>query len=1336
MPEHGIRGLLCAARRLSGRGFFSQLATRNSQLVLLLAAVTVLTAAAQQPPPPPVEGGTIRGFVLGTGGPVGGARIQLSGVAYSDATLTRDDGSFEFKVDKLGAYAFRADSPGYRPARGTVRVEVPGQVATPTIRLSQSSLHVRVFSQSAEGSVRPLPEAELLATPRDGTGATEGVTDAAGEFYFGSLRPGSYTLKASLAGYMPATSEVFIPGSGDTISTTLALSKGPSIPVSRARQAPYRTPQLPSDTVRAIYQDSGGYVWFATDRGVAQFDGANFESSEAAGSRLAAVGTADVRAVAEFDGSVWFGTADGLRRIVGGGVGAQGVPELEGQALRSIAVDPSGVAWVATSAGLFRKDGDGFIRVADGEYFNLTVDAVDGSLWIVGGPPPGLFRAAGAQSPLAPFAPAASLGGLPVQSVLRTRGGALLVGTAAGAYQLAGERLEPFLGEAVRGAVSSMAEDARGNIWFGTDRGAILYDTRRPATDFFLTGERINGLMNDRERSLWLATDEGAYRFDLYSFVPITTSQGLINNNVAWVYPDRAAPDGRGLWFATGGGVQRSDGTEFELFEGLPTGAGVRHVTRDGSGRMWLSTSDGLFLAEGDALVRVSEEGASAVAETPDGRIWAATDAGVRVFNGRELEPVPDLAHYTPTRVFAIGEDLWLATDRNAVRYNPRRRSVEVVDAGRGLQGRIVRWVTADRGGRVWLATDYGVEVLEPRNLRKLEDNGGVEAGADAQALLLDADGFMWVGMGGGRVRKIAFYEGGVVDTSLGPEELGVATAINAIVQDASGAIWFATDAGATQHLPVRTAPMVSGRVEVDGRPVGDQLVPPGPHTIRFLFHGISMIGGIRYLYRFDEQGPWQLLPVRAEAAREIAYPQERIASGTHLLELRALNRDLYGVDAAPTPIRLRVDVPIWRKAWFYGLSLFVVTGLAAGAGVAYRYKTREYTLPPELRTHVPIEPNPYIVGNPIRSESMFFGREDDFRYVRTKLEGASQGVVVVLCGDRRTGKSSILYQILNGRLGARFIPVFVDLQEMVVSNDREFFRRVARHVAEAVGMDRAEVDAYGFADAALNPYHQFVDFLDDVLARIGDRALLVLIDEYELLEAKVEEGRLSTDIFLFLAGLMDNKERLSFVFTGSRRLEDRDRRYWREILRRSFFRKIGFLSPNDARRLVTEPVTGRVVYGRGVLDRIVRLTAGQPFYTQVVCQTAVDYLNEHRRNALTNRDLARVVEEITDHPLPQMIYFWDALSPDERVVLALLAEDLDSVGDQGWSTAGDIAALIGRIKAPVDLSENTIHLTLEELFRTEVLEKNALEGYRFRIDLLRLWVRRSHSIWQVLKER
>ena len=167
---------------------------------------------------------------------------------------------------------------------------------------------------------------------------------------------------------------------------------------------------------------------------------------------------------------------------------------------------------------------------------------------------------------------------------------------------------------------------------------------------------------------------------------------------------------------------------------------------------------------------------------------------------------------------------------------------------------------------------------------------------------------------------------------------------------------------------------------------------------------------------------------------------------------------------------------------------------------------------------------------------------------------------------------------------------------------------------------------------------------------------------------------------------------------------------------------------------LIRRPVEGRLHYDDAVVSRIVRLTSGQPFYTQALCQSLVDQANETHVAVATPESLEHVVGNLAENPLPQMIYAWDALSADEKVVLSLLAMQLDAMGEYGWASAADLVAFAEREKAPVDLSEHTIHLTLEELFRTEVLEKSPFESYRIRIDLLRLWIRRSHSIWQVLK--
>ena len=56
--------------------------------------------------------------------------------------------------------------------------------------------------------------------------------------------------------------------------------------------------------------------------------------------------------------------------------------------------------------------------------------------------------------------------------------------------------------------------------------------------------------------------------------------------------------------------------------------------------------------------------------------------------------------------------------------------------------------------------------------------------------------------------------------------------------------------------------------------------------------------------------------------------------------------------------------------------------------------------------------PNPYIVGKPIEDQKMFFGREDDFAFIKKKVTGGETGGILVLCGSRRSGKTSILFQI------------------------------------------------------------------------------------------------------------------------------------------------------------------------------------------------------------------------------------------------------------------------------------------------------------------------------------
>lgn len=1384
--------------------------TRPAAQFIIVALLFVIVTGTDRFFAAQTEGAAITGVIQDDRGtPVANAKVTLTSQDFSSSKLTQTDGKFEFRNLKPGSYRITAEADRFRKAVVPVTITQPNEVINqPPIQLSGSSLHVAVL----DAGNQPLRGVTLTLSGKDrgaNTAPTDRkTTDEGGDAYFGRLAPGSYQLTATLRGYDEYRNDVFIT-SGVPTDIALQLQVAPVIPINEKAVKRYGLPNLPSKNVQVIYQDSEGWMWFGTDKGVARFNGTDFKSSSVAGTTYESLAGEDVRSIVEDkNGTIWIATPRGLRRVskAGDDLGAA----LASRDARHLSVDSRGNIWIATAEGVFKFDGTDFSSFTSAQGLpsndvRATAEDKSGRIWMATATGTAILEgdhivsferqsedsegtreqreARTQRQPARPRAPApprpTESGNATIddaQSVFIDATGAVWIATGKGVFFYDGNRTNRVNVDALRdAAVRAITQDRSGRLWFALAQGGVvLYDPERRESQrlAFLDRDHVASVFTGREGHVWFGTDNGVVYSDFYSFVGFTTSRGLSDNDVRAVFelPESAGTLAGKLWFLTAAGVSRMEGERFVPVERLPASAGPRAVAFDGANTIWLATEQGALRFNGQTLTQFNEgnrlpsNNVRWVASTAGGSaIVFATARGAAIFKDGEIRSLDALAGYDVRHVFENSDGrLWFSTARGAMSLDLNTGQSDLIDTGRGLADNDVRWITRF-DDKVLIATRGGIQTCT------LRDNNSLTIATfdsePANTMFVDHDRCLWVGTDEGQVKKFAAVGGYIVSTVYSDEAYALTSSrINSFSEDDQGRIWIATDRGAVRHIPVTAEPITHISLEVDGRsdvPMDYESktynIPYGARKLTFHFAAVSMSGQVRYLYRVNLKGqdqPWDVLPVQQGAERDVS--RANLDEGAHTFELIALNRDLYGAGAPPVTLSLRVGSPFWKRGWFYALALGIL-GLALGAiFVAHRLREREYVLPKELRAYVPIESNPYLVGNPIRTEKMFYGREDDFRYVRTKLEGVSQGVVIVFCGERRAGKSSILYQLLNGRLGERFIPVFVDLQEMVIATDSEFFARISRLIAEAVARaDRLTVGRVATTAASparsvavseperrtisvpqfdgRNPYPIFLDFLDEVLAAIGDRTLLIMMDEYELMEGKVDEGKLSAELFTFLAGLMDNKERLALVFTGSRRLEERDKKYWRELLRRSLYRKIGFLSENDTVRLITEPVEGKVVYGRGVVDVIYRLTAGQPFYTQVICQNSVDYMNEHEQNWLTLADLTHVIADIIDNPLPQMIYAWDGLSDDEKLALSLLAETLPDGNEH--ATAYSLRESVKWNNYPVNLSETTIRLTLEEMFRREFLEKSGVDGFRFKIDLFRLWIRRSHSIWQVVKE-
>ena len=371
---------------------------------------------------------------------------------------------------------------------------------------------------------------------------------------------------------------------------------------------------------------------------------------------------------------------------------------------------------------------------------------------------------------------------------------------------------------------------------------------------------------------------------------------------------------------------------------------------------------------------------------------------------------------------------------------------------------------------------------------------------------------------------------------------------------------------------------------------------------------------------------------------------------------------------------------------------------------------------------------NPYVVGNPVRSEQMFFGRREEFEFIRRRLLNEREGCAIVLCGDRRTGKTSILYQILNGRLGGGFVPVFLDMQGLVVNDDREFAGEVARTIGKSI--EQAGWRPNG--NQPIEGYLSLTGYIESLLQQEGFPRLLLLIDEYELIDSKVERGKLSSDVYPYLNSLLERFSRLSLVLTGSRPLQMGSP--WERLLSHSAFREVSFLSRSDARDLLTIPLQGQVQFRAGTLDTFWRLARGNPFFTQLLGQTLVDVLNERRSAVASPSACQQAVQRVLENPPPQLLYRWSAFSDSEKLILSALATLLKRSDAflPPQRTERLLRSLPGQVGSHLDGAQ--IRMALEALRQRSVLDRDQTR-YRFTMDLMRLWIRAERNVWNVLNE-
>ena len=395
--------------------------------------------------------------------------------------------------------------------------------------------------------------------------------------------------------------------------------------------------------------------------------------------------------------------------------------------------------------------------------------------------------------------------------------------------------------------VGAWFQSRDGGIWVGMDHGGLarLRDRRFHVISLAegLPARTALSVCETPDGSLWIGTSGGG----LCQWAGGKITRYALGASAAanFVFSIAPRPAG-GVWLSAAEGEDFYQLADPQIRRVSWDVHGIKSMLTDRRGRLWMGTKYGLAYSDGHERRLLGTNNAAtlpairALAESPDGGIWAGADDGT-IYRCEPDKLTPFRAHdaLAGQVIFSLLADtnntLWAGTlNGGLLRF--KNGNFSRISAAQGLPADAISQILDDGLGRLWLGTHQGIYCVTKAALNAVADgrtntlNYVIYGRHDGMASVECSDGYQ-----------------------------------PACWRAADGKLWFSTvRGGVTWVSPGEVTakspppPMLLEEVRVDGELAdfsrGRVVVPPGHKQLDFRYTALSFDAGekARFRYRVD----------------------------------------------------------------------------------------------------------------------------------------------------------------------------------------------------------------------------------------------------------------------------------------------------------------------------------------------------------------------------------------------------------------------------------------------------------------------------------------------------